>query len=329
MTTIRNQPAGAKSPEGSPGRGGWLPKEVSLAILGAALLTFLYTTVYLAVVDEPEVVSVISAQTERVRFIDPTGQGTITIYGMKSTWTEDCIDGLIVLHPQAMASYGRVGDDRVYIDIEPRHVRQVAGQPPLLATYRPRSGEPRQLVESSSLRWDTSCAQVHAARFPGEASLPPLPVFGSVQLGAEHKPQFEPGLPPARLLLSGKLTVSARSIGRLRPSTIYPVTDVVLPVGARLEAGAGFESGKTRWWGVAYIDPQKPALSVELATSAPSFRLFYPGRPAADVISVSSLSQFKDDPEIVTANFFLVGLAAIIGIVLWFVEKFSRIADDK
>jgi len=142
------------------------------------------------------------------------------------------------------------------------------------------------------------------------------------------------------LLLSGQLRVSARSIhlpflpNAVDKPTIYPVTTLDFPVGSRLsaipDAEAGAKGFMTNWWGVAYVDSSKPALTVEVATNADNLLVYHANVSQPDIIQVATLTQFFNDPLILRIHFFIAMFATVCGIVFWFADKkFEQWQKDK
>ena len=170
---------------------------------------------------------------------------------------------------------------------------------------------------------------------------PPLQIWGKARVGSEFKAIRSPD-PDPTLLLSGQITVSARAVEfpprflGLR-ATLYPVTVLDLPVGSRLETYASQQgsppSGDKRekdgadfvanWWGTAYVDIEKPALDVELATDTPKLALYRPNLREPDIIEVTHLNQVFEDPNLIKVYKMLATLGTLVALGWWFQDAFS------
>jgi hypothetical protein len=119
-------------------------------------------------------------------------------------------------------------------------------------------------------------------------------------------------------------------------ATLYPVTVLDLPVGSRLETyapqkespppddqqekdGAGFVAN---WWGAVYVDSEKPALDVELATDTPKLALYRPNLGEPDIIEVTRLNQLFEDPNLIKAFKMLAALGTLIALCWWVLDAF-------
>jgi hypothetical protein len=189
----------------------------------------------------------------------------------------------------------------------------------------------------------------------GGAVNSPLPIFGRVTLGTEFRsPRSVNELQP--FLLNGTLKVSAISINPLPflrmaifPQALYKAGDIDLPPASRLRAysdnadqinreqkvhpddpiaGQNEErADTTNWWGVCYCDPQKPALTVEMATDAPRLELHRPGTPV-DIIEVTATTRVFEDPNL-EKIYRIVGIFAIaVAIIDWLVKRFLAGASN-
>ncbi len=254
-----------------------------------------------------------------------------------------CIDGLILPVLKANVVYGRVGYGPLSIRIVPPDAGQ---QSAIAGEYEPDGdGRTLALKGSTYIETDESCAQGSARKQPPanplSSMLLPLPIWGKARVGSEFKGMKSPD-PDPTLLLSGQITVSARAL-EIPPrflglrATLYPVTVLDLPVGSRLEAyapqqvspppddkqekdGADFVAN---WWGAAYVDREKPALSVELATDTPKLALYRPNLGEPDIIEVTRLNQLFEDPSLIKAYKMLAALGTLIALCWWSLDAFS------
>lgn len=298
---------------------------VPVASIVGSLFVGAYVLV-LVLIPPPDVLTSVVAQTELIRFEDPAGMAAFPVYGMRAvddsgsspTIDGQCVDGLISPNPAARISYGRVGGGGVEIRLI-RSPSAPQSMGPVIATYEAReAGTALPIRGPLFLAWDARCVREHQAALPdalGEDKPPPLPVWGQVVLGGEFKPIRVAGMPEPRMLLSGEMQISARSVGWLGPPTLYHAGAEVLPVGSRLEAetdGVGYGPGeRPNWWGTVVVSPDQPALSVMLATDTHRFRLFHANQDKADIITVSGLTQLIDDPAIRRGHLVLAGLTLV------------------
>lgn len=268
-------------------------------------------------------VSQVSAITERVEFeVTQPRLAALPVRRMRIATSDPaldgkCINGLILPVLKANVVYGRIGYGPLSIRIVPP---DASLQGAIAGEFEPDSGgKSLPLKGSTYMETDESCAEGPGKKEP--ASNPPssnaLPIWGKARVGSEFKGMSGPD-PDPTLLLSGQITVSARTVAVLSGflgfrATIYPVTVLDLPVASRLEAynpppksppaGDQQENDETEivanWWGTAYVDSEKPALSVELATDTAQLALYRPNLSEPDVIEVSSLNQIFDDPNLI------------------------------
>ncbi|WID99672.1 hypothetical protein QO058_30185 (plasmid) [Bosea vestrisii] len=265
----------------------------------------------------PVTLSTITALAERVEFLVTDRRlATIPITGMRSTIESAdkdgaCLTGTFVPDIGAVIAYERPVVGEVVISL-------VSGSASLPAHERRLTG-PLDLIadEKCSKRADPEVACKTTPQHPACSPIR-LPIWGRVRLGQEPRPVSASGQ-SSGLLLEGQLKVQARSLTQLwgikiGDSGVYPISDMSLPVGARIEA-ADFEDRASFWWGTAYIDPQKVALQVQLATEATGLRVFRPGPERPDIITVSGFTQAIADPNIVRLQIALLGLLAILQVI--------------
>jgi hypothetical protein len=293
-------------------------------------------------------VSQVSALTERVEFeVTQPGLAAVPVRQMRIATGDRaldgrCIDGLILPVLKANVIYGRVGYGPLSIRIVPP---DTGPQSAISAEYEPDSHSGALALKGSTyIETDESCAQGSARKQPPAnplSSVPmPLPIWGKARVGSEFKGMKSPD-PDPTLLLSGQITVSARAL-EIPPrflglrATLYPVTVLDLPVGSRLETyapqkespppddqqekdGAGFVAN---WWGAVYVDSEKPALDVELATDTPKLALYRPNLGEPDIIEVTRLNQLFEDPNLIKAFKMLAALGTLIALCWWVLDAF-------
>lgn len=313
----------------------WLIVLVALLVLAVGWLYW--------VLPEPDVLSIADVLTERISYEDPTERSAFPVYGMRASLPSEpaldgqCVDGLFKPLRYARVTYERVGEGGLEIEVEPGHTPP-GDQQPLLGIFQTaKDGTPIKVTGSAYFGWDSDCVAAYAeargrAR-SDEIRPPPLPIWGIVSIGSEYQAINAPGLPRARLLLSGQLRVSARSL-RLpgyREQVLYPVTNVDLPVGSRLEAEplTSTPGAYVTWWGTAYVDSQKPSLVVEVATDAKELLIYHPIRSEPDVIKVATLTQLMNDPHIARASSFVAIFAACAAAVSWLVSRLFQMFSQK
>jgi len=298
-------------------------------------------------------VSQVSALTERVDFeVTQPRLTAIPVRRMRiatdnPTLNGKCVDGIILPALKAHVMYGRVGYGALSIRIAPPEddpQNTIAGE------FDPASnGKALALKGSTYLEADTGCAlnltsKQHSAN--AQASIPlPLPIWGKANVGSEFKGRMSSDPDPI-LLLSGQLKVSARSVQCLiwpldLRATLYPVATLDLPVGSRLESfepalAAQLSKDDSRksqaefvpnWWGTAYVDSDKPAFVVELATDVPRLSLLRPNQHEPEVIEVSRLNQIFEDPNLVKVYKLIGGLLLAATMSGWLFNAFERKSD--
>jgi len=317
-------------------------------VFGIVLLAVMFVFFH-AISSHVQSVSQVSALAERVEFeVTQPRLAAIPVRQMRIATGDPaldgkCIDGLILPVLNANVIYGRVGYGPLSIRIGPPD----ADQPNAIAgVFEPESnGKVLSLKGSAYIETDASCAR-NSAQVQSSAdlvtSIPlPLPIWGKAKIGSEFK-GMKSSDPEPTLLLSGQIRVSARAI-ELPPqflemrATLYPVTTLDLPVGSRLEAFAASKNSSSldndgttflsNWWGTAYVDSEKPALNIELATDTPKLALYRPNRHEPDVIEASHLNQVFEDPNLVKL-YKLFGVFALAAAISgWSLKAFERSPD--
>jgi hypothetical protein len=270
----------------------------------------------------PELLSTASILTEQIRLDVIDGAKTaFPIFGMKlsspgSPSDGKCAEGLLTPSSQSTVIYGRAGSGPLEIELR-RTTPPAAGGSPIVGRLEPSSGAPVQLIAPVYLEADPATCLTGA---PTE-----LPVWGQLSVGQEFRPIAHSGPRDPTMLLSGALRVMARTA--LFSPRLYHIEDMVLPVGSRLEAK--HEAGRNEswnWWGAAYIDPNRPALVLEVATDARSLVVYRPNRSDADVIEVSALEQLFSDPNIVWLQI-VVGSIVVLVQFAGFLASFQHRAE--
>jgi len=301
-------------------------------------------------------ISQVSALTERVEFeVTQPALAAIPVRHMRLATDAPgldgkCIDGLVLPALKANVIYGRVGYGPLSIRIVPADAQR---QDTVAGEFEPdNDGRALALTGTTYMEADASCPSNSVQNQSSANPLPgiplPLPIWGEARLGSEFK-GMKSSEPDPTLLLSGQIKVSARALEFPWPlhlrATLYPVTVLDLPVGSRLETysspqdnrppgesskdGAEFVSN---WWGTAYVDSEKPALNVELATDTPKLALYRPNRHEPDVIETSRLNQIFEDPNLIKL-YKLFGVfalaAAASGWLLTAIERSPRAPNKK
>jgi hypothetical protein len=298
-------------------------------------------------------VSQVSALAERVEFeVTQPRLAAIPVRQMRIATSDPaldgkCINGLIIPVLKANVIYGRVGYGPLSIQIVPPDADQ---QNVIAGEFEPSdNGRALSLKGSTYLEVDASCARNTAQEQSSAnptASIPlPLPIWGKAKIGSEFK-GIKSSDPDPTLLLSGQIKVSARAVEFLPwlldlRATLYPVTALDLPVGSRLETyippqrksppDSEFDKDRaeflSNWWGTAYVDSEKPALNVELATDTPKLALYRPNRHEPDIIEASRMNQVFEDPNLVKL-YKLFGVFALAAAFSgWLLGAFERPPD--
>ena len=261
--------------------------------------------------------------TERVSFrvIDPA-KAAFYVEGMKSGRlgaepAGGCATGLFTPAKNAVVTYGRRGEGDVEVTVAPD---PDAATPALAGHFEAQgTGNTMPLQQTWFMTTDAGCKRPAALQFP---------IWGDASVGLEFRPPNSAEAPPPSVLIDGTIQVAARSAMR---DVLYTVASISIPTGARLQAYAGPERGPAAgpqtpgrpaapsaiWWGTAYVDPQRTALVVALATEAPDIALYRPNQTDADHIGASSLVQLTGDPDIVRMHILALVFVALIGLCDW------------
>jgi hypothetical protein len=318
-------------------------------MLGVLFTAFLFLFFH-TISSRMQSVSQVSALTEKVEFqVTQPGLAAIPLRQMRLATSDQsldgkCIEGLIVPALGANVIYGRTGYGPLSIQILPP---KTDPQSTIAGKFEP-SDNSRALALNGNIyiESDPACSQVLAG-IPSSAVTPstiplPMPIWGKAKIGSEFK-GIRNASPEPALLLSGQIKVSARAIVFLpwlldMGSTLYPVTVLDLPVGSRLETydssqnesipareGADYLSN---WWGTAYVDSEKPALNIELATDTPRLALFRPNRHEPDIIETSHLNQIFEDPNLIKVYKIFAVLASAATISGWLLGAFEMRTEN-
>jgi hypothetical protein len=216
-----------------------------------------------------------------------------------------CTTGLLSPGLNTTVIYGRVGDGPVEVTIMPPPEATAAA----VGLLDRADGKPLvRYTEAIAMRQDRACFKPDAG---GPAMR--LPIWGSVQVGREFQPAAGPGPAEPSMLIGGKLQVSAHAVFT---RSLYDVRSITLPVASRLESS---DRGAI-WWGMAYVDPQKSALIAALATEAPVLSLYRPSQSKAEIISVTTLTQLTDDPNLILIYIVMLALGFLVTIAEWWAK---------
>lgn len=156
------------------------------------------------------------------------------------------------------------------------------------------------LIDSGPVKLDGSVYIDFRRKTPCAGDLHPviLPVWGSAEIGQEYRATEGPDARPL-MLQSGSVRMFARSqpiLGVFGDTTLYPVTGVDLPLGARLVETPGGEMH--RWWGQVTLADGVNAFDVALTTFAPSLTLLHPGSLRdGDPIAIGVFTRLTADPN--------------------------------
>ena len=280
------------------------------------VLLCLYGFALLWLLQGAKVVLSADLHTEQVRFVvaDPS-QAAFFIDGLVAAPLGNeqhgpCLTGSFRPAKGAEVTYGRRGDGPVEVTILPARVPGEPAEKPAGRYLPSGGGQPVTFSGATYMAGDAACRHPETAQFP---------IWGNVAVGLELRPQAGADRPEPGLLIDGKIDVAARS---RFSGTLYAVTTMQVPVGARLQTDDGSDdaelSAGTRsqaksgiWWGIAYVDSYRTGLVVELGTEAPKIALYRPNQTRADVIEASGLTQLTEDPDIVRFHILLLILIGL------------------
>lgn len=268
-----------------------------------------------------ELLAITSVQTERVSFIVADGQrAAFYVEGMGVSAGDEqpgtaCVTGRVVPMKGVTVSYGRVGNGPLEIGLD--------------AAEDAPQGSPAAVLETGSGASQRLASPVVLIPRCGPPPLR-LPIWGRVSIGNEFRSQATATPPEPSFLISGSVKVwgkTALDRALNEPASLYPVMDLALPVGSRLETwteARGKQGGI--WWGMAYPDPFKPALTVDVATEARQLALYRPNASGAEVIGVSPLTQIIKDPSLEDLHLVVAACLAVIG---WLLEAGQRLKHER
>lgn len=321
---------------------GGTPHFWHFSFFGVFFILYMFAISWLGT-SPPELISVASVLTERVDVaISDGAKAAFPIDGMRIA-TENpaingqCVQGLLTPAAKTTVSYGRVGEGSLEIKI---FSTQGLSEPSngIIGTLLLANGDSLLLTRRAYLATTFDC--------PGLATTQ-LPIWGQVSIGVEFQPIAHGGEREPTMLLNGHLLVMARSVmdallsnphlsektrnflGRFFAPKLYPVADLTLPVGSRLEEGKRQQVGEpSNWWGTAYVDRQRPALVVEVASDARQLAVYRPNTSDVDYIRISGFEQLFSDPNLVWVQIVL-GSMLLLGqlagfLASWIYNKAHR-----
>jgi hypothetical protein len=271
------------------------------AFYGIGMLVFL---------PSPEMVSIAALQTERIGFVAFDGRKAAFYEpGMRLAAggeepSQSCVRGLITPTNGSTVSYGRVAIGDIEIDVS-APPGAMSGAIAATLDYPPEERLPaRRLKAPLILAFDDRCP----------SSPLRLPIWGSVTVGQEYRPQAVALPPEPTFLIAGEVKVWAKTALHIGgPPSLYPVSDLAVPVASRLEAwrDSATLAPVPVWWGIAYAGPDKAALEVDVSTEASELSLFRPNASEGEVIGVSRFTQLVSDPSILLLHIFAGAFLAI------------------
>jgi hypothetical protein len=299
-----------------------------------------------------QTLSQISATSERVAFdvtqprlaafhVRAMRIGTSTSGNSRNSLNGTCVEGLITPALRTKVVYGRVGYGPLSIELLPP--ARAVNQNVITGVFAPsHDDKDMNLTGRTYLEAEEECDRSGVSSSNGapvdlRQRLPaPLPIWGLASIGAEFTGAQGPTLVP-QLLLSGKLTLSANTVPLwIVPPTLYPVTEIDLTVGSRVEAYSapssptesdsttGDPTQEVNWWGTVYVDDEKPALTVAVATNVPRLALYRPNRHRPDVIEATVLTQIFNDPHLINLYKLLGVMAGSGALISWWFELQKR-----
>ena len=286
-------------------------------------------------------VSRVSAQTELIAYtvINPN-LVNIPIRGVRVTSGSPqvegkCINGWITPVLNARVTYGRPGWAPLSVSIE--STRQMdASTVALFTAYgqnqRIALSNPVGLISDPTCKLkDKDDEHIDLSKTPVPFN---LPVFGRATIGSESHP-FGGDDPEPGTLLTAKVTVSARS-SIISKGELYPVSTFDIPVGSRIDAR--LDTGALRdadanaaqqdreaganWAGVAFLDTEKPGLSVEVETDTTTLRITRPNSTIPEIVKVTGVKEFFEDPGLIIVYKVAFVLVLLFTFSTWLHETF-------
>ncbi len=251
----------------------------------------------------PAVLSVAEIHTEYVAFdVIDSRKAAFNVSGMKiatlGTDSNNCARGLFTPSMGATVEYGRVGKGPLEITVSPQKQGMAAG------VLDPEGGLPsKSYTEPVVMETAPSCPVA-----ADSAAMSRLPIWGRARIGREFVPATGTEAIEPSLLIDGKIDVSGHAV---LLDTLFPVRNVILPVGSRLEIAppaSGQRGDEAIWWGAASVDPDKPALTLNIASEAQVLKIYRPYRTDPETVTVSVMNQLSDDPVLSRIAFMILAL---------------------
>jgi hypothetical protein len=282
-------------------------------LLVLAILFYSFFLIYVFGIRATVVVVTADLHTERVSFtVTMPRHGAFRISGMAGGPTggppiNPSMTGLFTPALRSEVTYGRVGIGPVEIEVSPppSEARQA-----LAGHFEPDGSGPRiEFRGVTRFEANTVKDSGKAANNLNQAA-PRFPIWGNATIGEAMHAAEDAGPAAPSLLIDGSLKISARSLLR---GSLYPLTSLAIPVGAQIRVPRD-QHGDVLWWGLAYVDPGRTDLIVELSTEAPVIELSRPGSGKTDRFSASGMAQLIDDPDILFLHIATAVLIVLIGL---------------
>lgn len=203
-----------------------------------------------------------------------------------------------------------------------------------VAEFRSTSRSPPPAVQSASwllVEESEGCSGTATKR---------LPINGAVEIGDELRPQTSLEEPSSAPLIEGRVEIFGKTLdlaallggwlpgfGHLqdRRPRLYPAMEIGFPPGSRIwEADTpGQQAARQPWAGMVLIEPDTPALQVEVTTEATSLAIARPGGGTEpEILRIGMFAQLTNDPNVLALQ---VALAAILALVQtvggWFAAR--------
>jgi hypothetical protein len=265
-----------------------------------------------------DVLSTAELHTEFIRFTVADGhRAAFAVDGMRvgelgRESGSSCGHGLFTPERDTRIEYGRIGNGPVEITILPPDTE--SGRVPhggAVGLLEPTGGGRVRYDHAVAMQQDEACEREIGATDRDHWQPARLPIWGEAEIGRDFQPASGADGSAPSVLIDGKLDISSHAIVT---HSLYEVTSLTLPVGARLQTAP---PGGALWWGVVYTDPEKTALVASLATEASSLALFRPNQTGPDYLSASTLAQLMEDPTVIRFHILLLVLAALAAIAEW------------
>jgi len=260
-------------------------------LAAAAVVLEVLAALYIGL-SKPHLLSNVEALTEVVSVrVGDGSKAAFPIYGMRmwlrdQVWDSGCPNGLLIPADDSTVTFSRVGMGEVEITVKWDQIKGESIPSKPVAQYYQENQDPILLKTGLiEFRSEKDCGRIPPTEWP---------IWGDISLGREFQPAKGPGERAPSFMIHGEIKVEARSAWF---DTTYRVDPVTLPVGGRLESARVRPiDPPSLWWGLAYVDPQKPALVVAAGTEARTLRIFRPLTREPEVVELTFFTQFFDDP---------------------------------